>query len=528
MKLKTFLIAVLVSVLTINAQKGLNDPITKAMMDVYNQELTSNPENYEVYFRRANEYYKFDQYLRALSDVDNALKYAPESNSDMKFQCYLLRGQIYQMLGKHKEALDDFTNALKYDPTSVMALYQKANSEYELGMYAEAKTDYNRMRANNGRSAEALTGLARVAIKENNLGLASEYMDDAVAMMPAESDIYVRRSSVRRQLGNNTGAVDDLLMAISTDNNPKAFQQLIDIANVDYPAVITSLSNAIYQAPEQGMFPYMRAVIAQAHEHYPQAIADYNKIIDANLYNYSGIYNALAECYYALCDFPQALDNVNRAIGMGDNKGEYQITLAKVYRAMNRYDDALKAIDKALSQVPDSQDALIEKGLILSDMGKNEEASDLYAEMIFDNPNSPILYLLRGWILDEKLDRHTDALALYRRMAASDVDESSATSLHGFALLFSGDKDGAMKWAEKVITTQSDSDGSVAYTVGCLYAQAGELWKAADCIEKALGKGYANRYNLTVNNSARYNPAPLRADGQMDRILQSYSYIFDL
>ena len=273
------------------------------MMDIYNQEITANPQAYDIYFRRANEYYKFDQYLRALSDIDNALKYAPAEDSDMRFQCYSLRGDIYQMLGKYEDALADYTQALNIDPTSFMALYQKANTEYELGRYAEAKVDYNRLRANNGRSAEALTGLARVAVKENNLGQAAEYMDDAVQMMPADSDVYVRRSSVRRMLGNNTGAVDDLIMAISIDSNPKAFSQLVEISNIDYPAVVTALSNAVHHAPDQGMFYYIRGVIAQAHNHFPAAIEDFQKIIDENMYNYAGIYGSLAECHYALCDY---------------------------------------------------------------------------------------------------------------------------------------------------------------------------------------------------------------------------------
>ena len=37
------------------AQNGLNDPMTKAMMEVYDQEITANPQAYDVYFRRANE-----------------------------------------------------------------------------------------------------------------------------------------------------------------------------------------------------------------------------------------------------------------------------------------------------------------------------------------------------------------------------------------------------------------------------------------------------------------------------------------
>ena len=141
MKLKQ-LIAVCVtagSIAGAMAQSNMADPMTKAMMEVYDQEIAANPKAYEVYFRRANEYYKFNQYLRALSDIDNAIKYAPAEDGDMLFQCYSLRGDIYQMLGKTQEALADFTQALKFDPTSFMALYQKANCEYELGQYAEAK-----------------------------------------------------------------------------------------------------------------------------------------------------------------------------------------------------------------------------------------------------------------------------------------------------------------------------------------------------------------------------------------------------
>ena len=386
MKPSRLLIATVVAVAasTAFAQSGLNDPMTKAMMDVYNQELQSNPDNYEIYFRRANEYYKFNQYLRALSDIDNAILHAPKGDADMLFQCHLLRGEIYQMLEKPAEALSDFTKALSYDPTSFMALYQKANCEYELGKYAEAKADYNRLRANNGRSAEALTGLARVAIKENNLGLASEYMDDAVAMMPADSDIYVRRSGIRRELGNNTGAVDDLIMAISIDSNPKAFQELINVSNSDYPAVITALSNAIHQAPEQGMFYYIRGVIAQAHDHFPSAIADFRKLIDENMYNYAGIYASLGECYYALCDFPAALENINHAIGMTSENGEYFIALARVYRAQDRLDDAMRAIGSALEKVTDRTAAITEKGRILYSQKQYDEAAGLFGELTID------------------------------------------------------------------------------------------------------------------------------------------------
>lgn len=509
------------------AQNGLSDPMTKAMMDVYEQELAANPKAYDIYFRRANEYYKFDQYLRALSDVDNAIKYTPAEDTDMLFQCYSLRGEIYQMLGKHQEALNDFTEALKLDPTSFMALYQKGNSEYELGRYADAKGTYTRMRSIDGRSAEALTGLARVAVKENNLGLASQYMDDAVSMMPTDSDIYVRRSSVRRMLGNNTGAVDDLIMAISIDSNPKAFQELINVSNQDYPAVITALSNAVHQAPEQGMFYYIRGVIAQAHNHFPSAIADYRKIIDENMYNYAGIYASLGECYYALCDWDQALENVNQAIGMSDDNGEYFLALARIYRAQGRFPDALRAVESALEKITDPVPATVEKGRILVSQKKFDEASDIFAELTMDNPNDPMYYMLRGWVMKESGAKSNNALQIYKRALEIDTNQDLPQSLYGFALLFTGKTTEAVQWADTIMRDIKDSDGSVSYLMACLYAQAEETDKAFDALESALNKGYSNKYQFTVYDDARINLAPIRNEARFNTTLANYSYIFE-
>lgn len=508
-------------------QPNIDDPMTRAMMEVYNQEITANPKAYDVYFRRANEYYKFNQYLRALADIDNAIKYAPTSDSDFLFSCHSLRGDIYQMLGKPFDALEDYTTALKYDPSSFMALYQKANCEYELGRYDEAKADFTRLRSLNGRSAEALTGLARIAVKENNLGLASEYMDDAVAMMPSDSDIYVRRSSVRRMLGNNTGAVDDLLMAISIDNSPKAFQQLIEVSRVDYPAVITALSNAVHQAPDQGMFYYIRGVIAQAHDHYPSAIADYQKIIDENMYNYAGIYGSLAECHLALCNFSDALSNVNQAIGMTDENGEYQITLAKIYRAQGRNNEALKAINSALEKMPYSEIAKAEKGKILFSLEQYDEASNTFGELIMDNPDQPMNHLLRAWTFHDSPRKTSEARGIYMRMLDLNVDNSKVASMYGFTLLFIGKKAEAIKWMDDILLENRDTDGTTNYIAACLYAQAGETEKAFNCLEDALNKGYSNRYNITQNNDARVNVAPLRSGDKLNTLLAKYSYIFE-
>ena len=224
----------------IHAQKGLDAPMTKAVMKVYQNLLDEDPEDYETYYHRACEYYKHNEYSKALSDINNALKYTPTTQTGTRVEQLVLRANIYELQGNINDALTDLITANKLNPSSYIVLYQKANIEYQLGKYAEAKNDYLRMQRINNRSQEALIGLARIAVKENNYGLANEYSDQAVDIDPSQADIYVRRASIKSMMKNFNGAVDDLILAISTDNNnTRALQELVKLSNDNYPAVVS-------------------------------------------------------------------------------------------------------------------------------------------------------------------------------------------------------------------------------------------------------------------------------------------------
>lgn len=544
-------VAASISSMTAQSQQSIDNPMTQAMLDVYAKELEGNPKDADIYFRRANEYYKFNQYLRALADVDKTLEYAPAGNRDLRFQAYMLRADIYQMLDKHREALADFSEALKLDPTSFMALYQKANEEYALGDYSAAKADYTRLRATNPRSVEALTGLARVAVKENDLGRASEYMDGAVEMMSADSDIYIRRASVRRMQGNNTGAVEDLLMAISIDNNTRAFQELIDMANVDYPAVISAISTSISYAPQQGMLYYIRGFIAQAHDHYASALADYRKLIDQNMYEYAGLYNSMAQCQLALCRYPQAIDNIDHAISMdGGKNGEFYATKARILYAQGKNSEAMDALKQASLRGYSSTNMDELQALVDYAAGDFEKANDIYAAMIVDHPEVMRNYIYRAWVLADGLKQPANAQTLYNRVVSMTADSdngekatsplSAVQSYRGFALLFSGDRPGALDWAKGLYSDYRDTDGYLNYVLACLYAQASvadpsisssekyDLTASAiKSLERALQLGYGNLYEITKADTGRVSLAPLRNDSHFNALIARYAHLFE-
>lgn len=221
---------------TASAQSGIQNPITQAVLQVYEEELQANPKDYNIYLSRADEYYRHGEYIRALPDVDKAIEYAPSSESDVLLRAYILRAGIYNETKRPEKALPDLEKACELAPDSFSAIYQKANTEYTLGKYEEAKTDFMRLQRINNRAPESYIGLARIAVKQNNLGIANEMLAQAVNLDPNNAETYVRRASVRRQMGDHNGAVDDLILALSNDSkNNRAMTELLEYGNTNYP-----------------------------------------------------------------------------------------------------------------------------------------------------------------------------------------------------------------------------------------------------------------------------------------------------
>jgi len=279
------------------------------------------------------------------------------------------------------------------------------------------------------------------------------------------------------------------------------------------------------------MFYYIRGVIAQAHAHYPSAIADYRRIIDNNLYNYAGLYNSLAECYLALCKYPEATDNVNQAIAMTADNAPYYLTLARIQRAQGLASEAMANVQRCLTVDASNAAALTEKGLCLYDLGRFDEASIVFGEMIMDTPDEAMPYLLQAWVLNDGLKQPAKAMQLYRRMldaipAEADTPAALAKGLRGFAMLFTNKKEDALAWAAELLK-EKDTDGSRSYLAACLYAKAGDNEKALDCASQAMQLGYSDVWNWTRNDNTRVNVASLRQGPALTDLMARYAYIFE-
>ncbi len=551
-----------ITAMAITTRADINNPMTKAVLNVYAQQLSEDPKDYETYLNRANVYYSNNEYLRALSDADNALKYIPEKDTETRMRALTLRANIYLQTERPAEALRDLDATVALDPTSYVNVYLRANTRYTLEQYAAAREDYNRLLRLNPRSTEAMIGLARIAVKENNLGTATQYLDDAVASDPNNADIYVRRANVRRSMGNGSGAVEDIMLALSTDaSNARATKLLVDMANTDYAVVIEGITRAIEQAPRVAMFIYLRAYIQQAHFHYKAALADYNTIITQNLNDYRGIYAGTARCRYALGQYEQALTDIDQALAAAPDNADNHILRARILRALGRRVDAYSAAARALALQPNNTQALIELGLTAYSQEQYSQAAELFGEatMTAEGADAARAYMLRASVLEERLNQPVAAAGFYRHVAETTTPQarkntatdaaSSATNpdaiailnadpamLRPLALLHCGERQAADA-AMSTIIALPDADGAHAFEAACYYAQASALAKdkttaSADTdaafrhLETALTRGYGDLHRLRDDTDAPANIAPLRTDSRFTALTTRFAHLF--
>lgn len=505
----------------------IDNPVTLAVIGVYNRELASNPKNYTTWFKRANEYYRHFEYPKALEDVNNALMYAPTSDTDLRFQAYMLRAGIYNQTGEKQLALADINSALALDPESYAAVYQKANTEFELGNYGQARLDYTKLQRFNSRSLEALLGLARCSVKDNDLSAANDYLQQAVEFYPNNAEAYVRRSSVREMMGDDNGAIEDLLLALSLDaTDSKAIQHLVEYGNTNYAATIAGLTQAMNLAPDNGLYRYLRAMIAEAHFNYLSAINDFQFLIDNHLYDYHGLYASIARCLYGLARYDEALENVDTALGQVRDVADYFVLRSQILRSLGRNDDAIMASAQALAVDPNYAPGLVEMAVNYVDKKDYRQASGLLGEAAMTGNADPSVNIFRGWLHDKYLHEPAAAKKFYgQALNVEGYPEDNVKSLKGFALLGLDRADEGDAWMETILTTVPDNDGLANYYGACYYGLRGNKDKALACTKTALEKGYSDKHNWLDNNDGQINVASLRNDPQFTALLKEYKII---
>ena len=161
-------------------------------------------------------------------------------------------------------------------------------------------------------------------------------------------------------------------------------------------------------------------------------------------------------------DYAAALEDVNTLITLLPTRTNLYDFRARVYRGLQRFEDAVKDYDyiiKMSKSAADkaSVDVYIDKGFCLSRLGKHYEAINAYNNALEKNPDNAIAYNYRGWSYFQ-LNENDKALTDYRK--ALQIFPGLGTTISNLGLLkyYMGEKDSATYYLNKAITYDSSLD----------------------------------------------------------------------
>ncbi len=517
---------------TTDDDERVRQRIQTAVMNVYDNALAENPDDYNTRFARANQLFLNGDYAKAIADADIVVEQVPKKENELKFDTYLLKARAQAALEQYEDEVETLQAAAAINPRSLALIDLMGKACYNLGDMDAAEKNFKTILRESPMNYDAHYWLARVELARNNFGKAYEYSDKAVNLFTANPQVYLNRSDILLRSQQYEQAAQDLISAMSVGNDEgAAMRRLISMSDEHYDAVMNILASSIDKAPQVGMFHYLRAIIAMRQNHYGQALRNLDFIVENNLYDYHSIYFYRAQCQLALTNYAEALTNVNKAIALNENPdAKYYVLKAQCEQNLKTPEAATMTLDQAAKMIPNNESILLEQARLLSSHRADKEALAKLTALLAINPKNAEALLLKGWIEKYRQNNAATANKTFERVLACGDDMAS---LRGFALHELGRDDDARAWANKIIQDNRIIGGDSYFLASALLSdigdyEAGDKTKSMEYLRSALANGYGNLYEIKVNETPYVNLKLVRRYPDFQTVLDQNSLNFEI
>ena len=239
--------------------------------------------------------------LKALLKEARSAKPLSQNSQSISAETYFLRGNAKYELGLYHEAISDYDKAIRLDPDFALAYVTRGLAKHSLKQYAAAIADYDTaIRLDPDFAAVYISrGLAKRLLKQYAAAIAD--YDMAIRLKPDFADAYYNRGLAKYNLKEYFAAIADYDMAIrlKPDFADAYYNRGAAKAELkEYFAAIADYDTAIRLKPDFADAYNYRGAAKGLLKQYAAAIADYDTAIrlkpdDALAYYYRGAAKAL-------------------------------------------------------------------------------------------------------------------------------------------------------------------------------------------------------------------------------------------
>lgn len=308
-------------------------------------------ERSQKYLDKAEEYYQSENYKKAKVEIKNVLQINPK-NADAR----VLLARINQREGDHRQAFQNFISATEDDTKQI----------------------------------DARIELAKIYLAGKREGEAREYIDQVLAIDPANTQAKGLLSGILMQSGDRDGAA--VLAKEVVEKNPQNFQAIAVLAALyvesDLAYVNQVIDKGLMLDTKSTSLQLLKIEILKQENKFSDAAAIYDQLIKDHPDNFKH-YDNLTTLYISQQQMDKAQDVLRLAITNNPNAVEPVVALVSLVRSLEGGDKAVMIAKELIAKQPERYDL---KKILVSQYiqdNKLDEAKDFLSSTVSKSGNNP-------------------------------------------------------------------------------------------------------------------------------------------
>ncbi len=461
---------------------------TQEALEYFNKDIQENPKNGYSFSWIAMLRAHGEEYGRALTAADMAIKLLPKKDAEYVIFAYSTRADVYLHLEDTVKAITDLSTAIKIKPDETNLYEKRAQIYYEQDKYDLADADYQKMIDLKPGETMGYMGIGRNANAQKRWDDAIKQFNYVTKLSNDYSSGYSFRAESYIGKEKWAEATDDIVKALSLEWDRKALYLAGELKEPAFTMLISKLKVQSAKSPNEANWPYIIGTMYEQNKQFEKAIEYYNS---ANTKNASPvIYQRISICQYELGNYESALNSIDQALNMDSTDLSYQTRKANIFYEMGDVKSAIAEWDKVLSAQPEYGYGYYRRGWFKELAGDMDGAVEDLSMAIVLDPDYSYAYVSRGDVY-LKQGKSELAQADFKKVIELEDNPEKYDCIH-YAYQGLGENEKAAAAMDSIIERDSTDSGNY-YDAACLYSRMHNKEKALYYLEKSFELGY-NRF----------------------------------
>ena len=373
--------------------------------------------------------------------------------------------EIYNALGRFSEAAEKYRHMVELDPTNKVLQRQLAET------YARG-----------GKTREAIGILERILEAENN----------NAETLAALADIYLEQQDFPRAL-----TLYQRLLALERTNPEVRLRVGVSyVGQMERDSTFVNKAKPVFEQlireiPNDWRPYYYLGMIAGRQRKDSLATGYFEKVTRLAEWN-GDAWWLVGTSYFEKGEFQKLADAMERARKAIPKDSRVHFLLGLAYSRIERNDEAIAALRKALELKPDDMNAISTLALTLDGLHRYQESDSLYERGLRIDPASHLILNNYGYSLAERGLQLERALKMSLQANADDPGNASYLDTAGWVYFRLGKYEEAREYIGKAIAAGGAS-ATVYEHMGDILFKLGKLQEADQYWKQALEMNSANQ-----------------------------------